>query len=187
MLFHFFRYSLDHLNNRQTKLSENSAIHFSWKLTSKQVFGKSFKFFDPPTTKWRSFTFFAELNGNRILMANFSKFRKYQTFGLSELHNWATVKLKFWLFNFSNFPTNFVKNFMKNLPGFKIDFESTDKALLLHQYLWSEISREWNNSPLIFFFFWHLHGRAFSFLNFVKWGKFFSFPDTSKMYCCGLF
>ena len=31
--------------------------------------------------------FFAKLNGNDILMANFSKFRKYQTFGLTELHN----------------------------------------------------------------------------------------------------
>ena len=42
---------------------------------------------------------------------------------------------------------------MKKLPGFKIDFESTDKVLPLHQYLWSEISRQWNNGPLIFFFF----------------------------------
>ena len=58
-----------------------------FKLTPKQVFGESFKFFDSPTTKWRPFKFFAKLNGNHILMANFSKFRKYQTFGLIELHN----------------------------------------------------------------------------------------------------
>ena len=87
LLFRFFRYRLGHLNNRQTKMIENSEIHFFWKLTPKQVFGESFKFFDPPTTKWRSFKFFAKLNGNHILMANFSKFRKYQTFGLIELHN----------------------------------------------------------------------------------------------------
>ena len=31
--------------------------------------------------------FFAKLNRNHILMANFSKFRKYQTFSLIELHN----------------------------------------------------------------------------------------------------
>ena len=31
---------------------------------------------------------------------------------------------------------------MKKLPGFKIDFESTDKVLLLHQHLLSEISRQ---------------------------------------------
>ena len=117
------------------------------------MFGESFKFFDPPTTKWRSFKFFAELNENHTLMANFSKFRKYKTFGLTEFHNWARVKLKLWLFNFSNFPTNFVKNFMKKFPGFKIDFESIDKVLPLHQYIWSEISQQWNNSPLIFFFF----------------------------------
>ena len=145
------------------------------------MFGESFKFFDSPTTKWRSFNFFAKLNGNQILMATFSKFHKYQTFGLTELHNVSKGQLadrifiqvmfrkavftitgssniqflKFWLFNFSNFQiqTNFVKNFMKKLPVYKIDFESTDKVLPLQQYIWSEISRQWNNSPLIFFFF----------------------------------
>ena len=86
LLFRFFRFRLGHLNNRQTKIGENSTICF-WKLTPKQVFGESFKFFDPPTTKWRSFKFFAKLNGNHILMANFSKLRKYQTFVLIELHN----------------------------------------------------------------------------------------------------
>ena len=40
---------------------------------------------------------------------------------------------------------------MKKLPGFKIDFESTDKVLPLHQYIWAEISRQWNNSPENFF------------------------------------
>ena len=78
LLFRFFRYRLGHLDNRQTKIAENS---------TKQVFVRSLKFFDPPTTKWRSFKFFAKLNGNHILMANFSKFHKYQTFGLIELHN----------------------------------------------------------------------------------------------------
>ena len=85
LLFRFFRYR--YLDNRQTKIAEKSKIHFFWKLTPKQVFVESFKFFDPPTTKWRSFKFFAKLNGNHILMANFSKLRKYQTFVLIELHN----------------------------------------------------------------------------------------------------
>ena len=134
-----------------------------------------------------------KLNGNHILMANFSKLRKWQTFVLIDLHNlskcqladrtfklWKAVFtitrssnihfLKFWHFNFSNFQTTFVKIFTKKLPGFKIDFESTDKVLPLHQYLWSEISRQWNNGPLNFFL--NLHGRAFCFLNFVKWGKY---------------
>ena len=62
-------------------------MHFFLMLTPKQMFGESFKFFDPPTTKRRSFSFFAKLNGNHILMANFSRFRKCQTFGLIELHN----------------------------------------------------------------------------------------------------
>ena len=41
---------------------------------------------------------------------------------------------------------------MKKLPGFKIDFENTDKFLPPHQYIWSEISRQWNNSSLNIFF-----------------------------------
>ena len=57
-----------------------------WKLTPKQVFGESFKFLDPPTTKWWSFKFFEKLNGNQVLIANFSKLHKYRTFGLIELH-----------------------------------------------------------------------------------------------------
>ena len=50
---------------------------------------------------------------------------------------------------------------MKTFLVFKIYFESTYKVLRLHQYLLSEISWEWSNSPLNFF--WNLHGRAFSF------------------------
>ena len=60
--------------------------------------------------------------------------------------------LKFWLFNFSNLQTTFVKDFRKKNPGFKIYVGSTDKGLPIQQYLWSEISRQWNNSILIFFF-----------------------------------
>ena len=134
------------------------------------MFGESFKFFDPPTTKWRPFKFFAKLNGNHILMANFSKLRKYQTFGLIELHNLSKSQLADRIFKVSNFQTTFLKNFMKGFLSFKIDFESTDKILPLHQYLWSDIFRQWNNGPLNFF--WNLHGRAFCFLNFVKWGKY---------------
>ena len=122
LLFRFFRFRLGHLSNRQTKIIENSIIYF-WKLTPKQVFGESFKFFDPPTTKWRSFKLFSKLKGNHILMANFPKFLKYQTFCLIELHNVSKGQLverifklrkscvydsgssniqllKFWLFNF---------------------------------------------------------------------------------------
>ena len=170
------------------------------------MYDESFKFFDPPTTKWRPFKFFAKLNRNHILMVNFSKLRKY-TFGLIELHNlskgqlpdrifklWKSCVydyrgpsniqlLKFWFFNFSNFQTTFVKNFMKKVLGFKISF----KVLPIHQYLWSEISRQWTMA--LWIFFRNLHRRAFCFLNFVKWGKYqsFNFPDTSKMYYCGLF
>ena len=151
------------------------------------MLGESVKFFGRPTTKRQTFKFFSKLNGNHILIANFSKLCKYQTFGLIELHNLSKGQLieyssyektmftitgasnvqllKFWLFNFPNFHITFFKNFMKRLPGFKIDFESTDKVLPLHQYLWSKISRQWNNGPLIFlfffFYFWNLHGRAF--------------------------
>ena len=94
LLFRFFHYRLGHLDNRQTKRSSWKLDNtFSWKLTPKKVFVESFKFFDPPTTKWRSFKFFAKLNGNHILMANFSKLRKYQTFVLIELHNLSKGQL----------------------------------------------------------------------------------------------
>ena len=57
------------------------------------MFGESWKFFDSPTTKRRSFKFFEKLNGNHILMANFPKLRKYQTSGLIELHNLSKGQL----------------------------------------------------------------------------------------------
>ena len=122
---------------------------------------------------------------NHILMANSSKHCKYQTFGLIELHNlsksqladkifkvwkncvydyWVNIQLlKFWLFNSSYFQTTFVKNFTKKLLGFKIDFESTDKFLLLHQYLniYDETMKQrpfecfLKFTPKSFFFFIH--------------------------------
>ena len=72
--------------------------------------------------------------------------RSLQVFTITNLHF-----LKLWRFNFSNFQTNFVKIFTKKPPGFKKDFESTDKVLRIHQYLWFEISLQWNNWPLTFF------------------------------------
>ena len=157
------------------------------------MFGQSFKFFAPPTTKWRSLKFFAKLNGNHmswlifpnlasirhlvslncIIWAKVRQLIEYSSYGkaLFTITRPSNIQLlKFWLFNFSNFQTTFVKNVMKNLPGFKIYFESTYKSLPLLQYLWSEISRQWNNGPLNFF--WNLHGRTFCFLNFVKWEKY---------------
>ena len=40
-----------------------------------------------PPQNHGSFNFFAKLNGNHILIVNFPKIHKYQTFGLIELHN----------------------------------------------------------------------------------------------------
>ena len=57
------------------------------------MLGESFKFFDPATPKWRPFEFFPQLKGNLILMTNFSKLRKYQTFGLTKLHNLSKGQL----------------------------------------------------------------------------------------------
>ena len=118
---------------------------------------ESFKCFDPPTTKWRPFKFFAKWNGNHISMASFSKLCKYQTFALIKLHNfskgWLADRifsyekvvftmtgssnkhfLKFWHFNFSKFQTNFVKIFTKKPLGFKIDFESTKFYYFINIY-----------------------------------------------------
>ena len=85
------------------------------------------------------------------------------------LGRWTYIFLKFWHFNFSIFQKTFLEKFMKKLPGFKTYFGSTDKVLALHQYLWSEISWQWNNDPLNFF--WSLHGRAICFLNFSNEGN----------------
>ena len=74
------------LSNQTDKNSCKLDNTFFWKLTPKQVFVESLKVFDPPTTKWR-FNFFAKVNRNHILMANFSKLCKYQAFVLIELHN----------------------------------------------------------------------------------------------------
>ena len=79
LLFRFFRFRLGHLNNRQTKIGENSTIYFLKANTKTSVWWK-FQVLSPTHHKMK-------LNGNHILMTNFSKFRKYQTFGLTELHN----------------------------------------------------------------------------------------------------
>ena len=137
--------------------------------------------------------FFAKLNGNQILMANSSSLRKYKTFGLIELHNlskgwladrifklwkscvcdYRVVEYIFWnsdILIFATFKQLLSFFLRKYLQVSKIDFESTDKVLPLPQYLWSEISWQWNNGPLKFFC--NLHGRAFCYWNFVKWGKY---------------
>ena len=87
-----FVIGLGHLN-RQTKIAENSKIHFVWKPAPKEVFVESFKFFDPPNIKSRLFKFFAKLNEKHILMANLSKLCKYQIFALIELHNLSKGQL----------------------------------------------------------------------------------------------
>ena len=146
--------------------------------------------------KWRSFKSFAKLNENHILMDNFSKLRKYQTFVLIELHNLSkdshekavfTITgspnihfLKFWAwhFKFSNFQTTFVKIFTKKPLGFKIGFESTDKFYLFTiiydlKFLDNQTTTLWFFFFFFFFFFiWNLHGRAFYFLKFVRWEKY---------------
>ena len=164
------------------------------------MFGESLKFFDLPTTKWRPFNFFVKLNGNHMLMANFSKLRKYQTFGLTELHSlnkgqsadrilksckscvYDYRAVNFWnadFLIFFNFQTTFVKNFMKKLAGFKTDFEVTDKILPLHQYLWSEILDN-ETTALWNFFLKFARKREMKEIlklwkgniNFVKWRKY---------------
>ena len=78
----------------------------------------------------------------------------------------------FWNSDILIFPTfeQLLSKFLrKKPPGFKLDFESTDKVLPLHQYLRSKIFWQWNNSPLNFFK--NLYGRAFCFLNFVNEGN----------------
>ena len=119
LLFRFFRYRLDHINNRQVayKVAETLTWH---NLTKGQSADRILKL-------WKSCVYDYRPSNMQLL--------------------------KFWLFNFSNLQTTFIKDFRKKNPGFKIYVGSTDKGLPIQQYLWSEISRQWNNSILIFFFF----------------------------------
>ena len=158
------------------------------------MFIESFKFFDPPTTKWRAFKFFAKLNGNHILVANFFKLRKYQTFALIELHNLSKCQLAdrifkllknyssylrlpssrtyiFWNSDILIFPTfeRVLSKFYEKTSRFLNNFENVDIFLPLHQYLWSKISRQWNNCPLNFFETCTEEPFA---SYFVKWGKY---------------
>ena len=56
---------------------------------------------------------------------------------------------------------------MEKFPGFKIDLESTDKVLPLHQYIHLRFLDN-ETTALRFLFFFNLHGGAFCFLNFVN-------------------
>ena len=174
---------------------------------------ESFKFFDAPTTKCRSFKLFAKLNRNHILTSNFSKLCKYQTFGLNDLRKsikglLANRITKVWkscvydyravehrTFEFltfkltTNFPT--FKRLQKILWK---NFEASKYILnvLMKFYRSTSIYDQNfldNETIAIGIFFWNLHGRAFCFLHFVKWGIYQSLnlADTSKMCCCGLF
>ena len=89
LLLHFIEYRLDQLNN------------IFWKPLSKEIFDKSSKFFGPPTTKWRPCKFFVNLNGNHFLMAKSFKLHKYQTFGLSKIHNMSKIWFANKKFSFS--------------------------------------------------------------------------------------
>ena len=187
--YRFFRYCLGHLDNRKTKIAERSAIHFFWKLTPKQVFVESLTFdFDSPSTKWQSFNFFAKLNGNHIFMANFPKLCKYQTFDLIKLHNLSKVKLADRIFKL--WKAVYTITGSSNIHSLKFDIFPTFKRLLpkflrktsrFQNRFWkywqsftaSPIFMIWNFSTMKQQpFEFSLHGRAFCFLNFVKWGNY---------------
>ena len=148
------------------------------------MFVESLKFFDLPTTKWLSFKFFEKLNENHILMINFSKLSKYQTFGLIELHNLSKGQLADRIFKlwkscvddyrvvehttfeiltcyFLNLQKTFVKSFFLKLPIKFYHFSNIYDLEFLD-----------NETTALWLFFWNLYGRAFCFLNFVKQGKY---------------
>ena len=51
-----------------------------------RIFSKN-KFFDTGTVKWRPSKIFAKLTGKGILWATFGKFREYESFLLTVVHN----------------------------------------------------------------------------------------------------
>ena len=93
LLFRFFRYHLGHLNNRQTKLTENSTIHFFESWHQNKCLGKVSCSLTHPPQNDGPLNFLQNWKDNLILMANFSKLRKYQTSVLIELHNLSNVQL----------------------------------------------------------------------------------------------
>ena len=138
-----------------------------WRPLSKEMFGKSLKFFGQPTTKWRSCKIFAKLNGNHLLMANFFKLQEYKTFGLMKMHNmskiwfannkfslpkvWFTINrpskmllLIFVFFIFPNFKWLLSKLLWKN-NLFYNGFRGSYEVLLRQKYFWSTHFWQWND------------------------------------------
>ena len=93
LLFRFFRYRLGHLDNREKRIAENSKVHFFWKLRPKKCLLKVSRFLTHPPQNDGPLNFLRNWTDNHILMANFSKLRKYQTFLLIELRNLSKGQL----------------------------------------------------------------------------------------------
>ena len=93
LLFPFFRYRLGYLDKIQTKIAENSAIYFFESQHQSKSFLKVSSSLTHPPQDQDPLKCFAKLSGNHILMVNFSKLCKYQTFGLIELYNLSKGQL----------------------------------------------------------------------------------------------
>ena len=93
LLFRFFRYRLGHLDNRQTKIAENSKIHFFESQHQSKCLLKVSSSLTHPPQNGGPLNFLRNWTDNHILMANFSKLRQYQTFVLIELSNMSKDQL----------------------------------------------------------------------------------------------
>ena len=204
LLLHSTEYRLDQLNNKHTKTTANLITQFFEKAAIKKRSGKSLKFFELSTRKWRPCKTFTKLNGNHLLMVNIFKLHKYQTFALLKmLFMWAKCDMPI--------IKSVLKKFGLRLKGcqkcyfliFAIFIFSYfkwlfSKTLWISKVLWSSSTSQnlfdlqmelnlqhWNDGPVKFF--WNFHGNAFCFFIFSKRKKYYynlTFHDTFKMYCC---
>ena len=101
LLLHFIEYRVDQLNNKHMKIAVNSTTRYFESHSQKKMSAKSFRFFGPPTTKWRSCKIVVKLNRNHLLMVNIFKLHELKTFGLMKMHNMSKIWFANYIFLFS--------------------------------------------------------------------------------------
>ena len=137
LLFRFFRNRLGHLNNRQTKIAENSKIHFFESYHQSKCLVKVWSSLTHSPQTYGPLTFFAKFKGNNFVIASFSKFRKGQTFVLTDLHNLSKGQLadrKFKLWKSCVYYYRAVKHITFEILTFQ--FSKLPKKQILLRILW---------------------------------------------------
>ena len=110
LLLHFIEYHLDQLNNKYTKITVNSGIHYFERCPQKKCLLKIWRilFYSPQTGGPVKFLW-NWTETDHLLIANSFILQKYQAFGLMKMHNMC----KIWFVNniFSLLRRNFSRAF----------------------------------------------------------------------------